>query len=282
MAYRRWIPAAFCAALVVLCLTSCSSGPSAPQPGTPAFYWGAAGAMWRSGDYLKTLDNLSHLTANQNEFRAKAQPWEVVVALGVARGNLDLSDACDTAIHKSPAMAGVLRRQMSVWRSNGNSTALELADSFHKFAQENKQATIPLEFSWPPAGNATPPPQRDRFAAGSPLSPSDMEKLELAMIQRGVMLTAARAVGAGDDTARGLEVFKQPKPAVSTEVFMTGMAQALYDLSALYGPKQLDLPNRRELLVNLATSAAKPYPKNKDAAALLAKVDKEAKAKGRK
>jgi hypothetical protein len=282
MAYRRLISAASCAAIAVLCLTSCSSGPSAPQPGTPPFYWGAAGETWRAGDYLKTLDNLSHLTADQNEYTLRASPWEIVVGAGVARGYVDLSEAGEAAIHKSPARASEIRRQMSAWQSAANSTALELADTYQKFSAANKQETISLEFAWPPVGNAAVPMQRDRFAMGAPLSAADVESLELAMIQRGVMLAAARAVGGGEDTAKAQEVFRQPKPAVATETFMVGMGQALYDLSSLYGPKKLDMPNRHDMLITLATSSVKPYPKNKDAAALLAKMAKDAKAKGKK
>jgi hypothetical protein len=278
MSYRWLFPAALCAALTVLCLISCSSGPSAPQPGTPPFYWGAAGETWHAGDYLKTLDDLSHLTADQNEFTERARPWDIVVASGVSRGYIDLSDACENAIHKVPARASEIRRQMNAWRANANSAALEVADTFQKFSVANKRDSISLDFAWPPVGSAAMPAQRDRFAAGAPLSDADLDGLEQSMIHRDVMLTAARATGAGEDTARAQEVFRQPKPAVSTETFMVGMGEALYDLSALYGPKKLDIPQRREMLITLATNALKPYPKNKDAAALLAKIAKDAKA----
>lgn len=279
MSYWRSFPAALCAAVAVLCLTSCSSGPSAPEPGTPPFYWGAADETWRSGDYLKTLDNLSHLTADQNDFTVRARPWEIMVASGVARGYSDLADSCENAIRKSPARANEIRRQMNAWRGSANSTTLELADTFQKFAAANKQQSIPLAFAWPPAGNAAVPAQRDRFAAGAPLSASDLDALEQTMVQRGVLLAVARATGAGEDTAKAQELFHQPTPTVPAETFMVGMGQALYDLSSLYGPKKLDTPKRHDMLITLATNALKPYPKNKDAVALLAKIEKEAKAK---
>jgi hypothetical protein len=279
MSFRRFVPAAIVAALAVWCLTSCSSGPSAPQPGSPAFYWGAAGETWRSGDYVKTFDDLSHLTADQNEFTGRARPWEIIVGSGMARGYLDLIEAGENAVKKAPTRAGETRRQISAWRASANSTTLELADTFQKFSAASKQESIPLEFAWPPVGNAAMPVQRDRFATGTPLSAADLDRLETAMIQRGVMLAAARVTGAGDDTAKGQEVFRQPKPALSSETFMVGMAQVLYDISALYGPKQLDMPKRHDMLTMLATDALKPYPKNKDAVALLAKMAKEAKAK---
>jgi len=270
---------ALCAAMLVLFLSSCSSGPSAPQPGTPAFYWGAAGETWRAGDYLKTLDDLSHLTANQNEFTVKARPWEIIVASGIARGYMDLADAAETAMKKSPAREIPIRRQMMAWRGNANSTALDLADTFQKFAGANKETSLPLEISWPPVGSAASPTNLDRFASGTPLKPGDMDGLEAAMLQRGVMLAAARVTGSGDDTAKAQEIFKQPKPAVPAATFMVNMGQVFYDLSGLYGPRKMDTPHRREMMITLATMAVKPYPQDKAAVALLAKIQKDAKAR---
>jgi hypothetical protein len=267
-----------CAAILVLFLSCCASGPSAPQPGTPAFYWGAAGETWRSGDYLKTLDNLSQLTANQNDFTVKARPWEIIVASGIARGYVDLSDAAETAMKKSPARAIPIRRQMTAWRGNANSTALELADTFQKFLAANKETTVPLEFSWPPVGSAASPTQLDRFASGTPLSAADAEGLETAMIQRGVMLAAARVTGSGEDTAKAQEIFKQPKPAAPAETFLVNMGQVFYDLSELYGPRKLDTPHRRDMMITLATMALKPWPQDKAATSLLQRIQKETKA----
>jgi len=270
---------ALCAATLVLFLSSCASGPSAPQPGTPPFFWGAAGETWRSGDYLKTLDNLSQLTANQNEFTVKARPWEIIVATGIARGYMDLADAAETAMRKSPARANPIRRQMTVWRGSANSMALELADTFQKFATANKETSVSLEFSWPPVGSAASPTQLERFASGTPLSVADVEGLETAMIQRGVMLAAARVTGSGEDTAKAQEIFKQPKPSVPAETLLVNMGQVFYDLSALYGPRKLDTPQRGDMMITLATMALKPYPRNKTAAGLLQRIQKGTKAK---
>jgi len=270
---------ALCAATLVLFLNGCSSGPSAPQPGTPAFYWGAAGETWRAGDYLKTLDDLSHLTADQNEFTVKARPWEILVASGIARGYVDLADAAETAMKKSPARAIPIRRQMTAWRGSANGTALELADTFQKFAITSKETSVSLEFSWPPVGNAASPTQLDRFESGAPLSDADIEGLETAMLQRAVMLAAARITGSGEDTAKAQEVFRQPRPAVPAETFLVNLGQAFYDLSALYGPRKLDTPHRHDMMITLATMALKPYPQDKAATSLLQKIQSDSKAK---
>jgi len=278
MTHCRFVRA-LCAAMLVLFLSSCASGPSAPQPGTPAFYWAAGGETWRSGDYLKTLDNLSQITANQNEFTVKARPWEIIVASGIARGYMDLADAAETAMKKSPGRENPIRRQMTAWRGNANSTALELADTFQKFVAANKETSVPLEFSWPPVGSAASPKQLEQFASGMPLKAADMEGLETAMIQRGVMLAAARVTGSGEDTPRAQEIFKQPKPSVPAETFLVNMGQMFYDLSALYGPKKLDTPHRRDMMITLATMALKPWPQDKAATTLLEKIQKDSKPK---
>jgi len=279
MDIRRYTLAALCAAAVILCLNSCSTGPSAPQPGSPAFYWGAAGETWRAGDYLRTLDNLAHLTAGPSDFATKARPWEIVTASGIARGYGDLADSAEAAMHKSPARANELRRQMTAWRGTANSTVLELADTFQKFAAENTGTSVPLAFAWPPAGNTAQPAKLDQFASGAPLPAADLEGLETMMIQRGVMLSAAKVTGSGDDAARAQDLFKQPSPSVTTQTFMVNMAQVLYDLSAIYGPKKLDTPRRGEMLITLATAALKPWPEDKSGMALLQKIQKETKVK---
>src|ERR1035438_6931283 len=41
-------------------LISCSSGPSAPETGTPAFYWQRVREVYAAGDYMKTLQHLDN------------------------------------------------------------------------------------------------------------------------------------------------------------------------------------------------------------------------------
>jgi hypothetical protein len=191
---------------------------------------------------------------------------------------MDLSDAAETAMKKSPARAIPIRRQMTAWRGDANSMALELADTFQKFAAANKETTVPLEFPWPPVGSAASPPQLDQFASGMPLKAADMEALETAMIQHAVMIAAARVTGSGEDTAKAQEIFKQPKPSAPAETFLVNMGQVFYDLSALYGPRKLDTPHRRDMMITLATMALKPYPQDKAATSLLQKIQKDSKA----
>ncbi|MCL4850996.1 MAG: hypothetical protein KJZ78_06390, partial [Bryobacteraceae bacterium] len=45
-------------------LISCSSGPAPLKPGTPGFYWAAAKEAYRTGNYVRTSENLARITAS--------------------------------------------------------------------------------------------------------------------------------------------------------------------------------------------------------------------------
>jgi hypothetical protein len=51
-----------------------------------------------------------------------------------------------------------------------------------------------------------------------------------------------------------------------------GTAKALYDLSALWGPQKLDLPNRLQMMCQEALDALHSVPETKETKALTAKI----------
>lgn len=279
MSMRLFASLALGAAAAFLLLTSCSSGPSAAQPGTPAFYHGAAIETWKSGDYLKTLDNLANLTGSDNEFTEKARPWAIVTAAGIARGYTDLADAYDLGMKNNRAAASDMRRQISAYRAGANSAIMQLAETWQKFAAVNKQQPVQYVFAWPPAGNPSTPSQLALIQKGNPAGLSQGALVETAMLQRGVVLTTARSTGSGEDTAKAQALFQNATPSIADADFETGMAQCMFDLAAVYGPMKLDLPNRRDMLYNFALDAAKRHPDKKDATALADKIQKAMKKK---
>ena len=86
--------------IVVACTfaVSCSSGggdgtakPATAKPGTPQYYWAAAGQTFKNGEFDKTVMNLSKLDANE-KFAAKSQPWHMITAAGMAQGYSGLAE----------------------------------------------------------------------------------------------------------------------------------------------------------------------------------------------
>jgi hypothetical protein len=271
----RFLPVALGAALAFVFLLSCNSGPSAPQPGTPAFYWAAANENWKIGDYVKTLDNLAHITDTQNDFTARARPWQIVAAAGVAQGYLEVSQAFEDGARATRFRPAEFLRPMNAWRTSASRVALQLAENFGRFSAANQEQAVRIEFPWPPAGNAAPPPKLEALSRGTMPSQAQIDEVERAMVQRDVVRAAARAAGAGDDLARGQGVFQSPAHTVAAETFNTGIARSIFDLAALYGPAKMDMPNKRDFLYAQAMNVLKLYPKNRDAADITTKIQKD-------
>ena len=182
-------------AVVSMLVLSCASGPRPPQPGTPAFYWGAANEMFRVGDYLKTNDNLSQITRSDNEFTVRAQPFELVVSAGLARGFNDLADNFETGARMNRANPTPFRKQVNIFRGFASNSTLQFTEAFHRFRLANKEAkTVALPFSYP-TGSSTMPSQMSRVTKGIFVPDAEREDIQKDVLRRGVLLSAVRTVG---------------------------------------------------------------------------------------
>src|SRR5437660_10453917 len=149
-------------------LISCSSGPAAPEKGTPAYYWQAAKETFAAGDNLKTLEHLDKITASDNEFSSKALPWSLVVTSGLAGGYAELADHYEIGVRMNKSDPSAFRRPMGEYRGNANRLALQFADKLSKFAQL-KGDTVALAFGLP-NGSAGPAQQLVKVANGIALA----------------------------------------------------------------------------------------------------------------
>ena len=84
----------------------------------------------------------------------------------------------------------------------------------------------------------------------------------------------SRAARAGDDTAKALEIFKQPDAKIDRSVFLTVTARALFEQADLFSPKKLDRPDRIAMLLKEAEEALSSVPDNKETKDLMAKIAK--------
>ena len=255
-----------------LIAAGCSSGPQPPQPGTPAFFLAAAKSTYAQGDFLKTSDNLSQLTSSA-DYGVRTEPWLIVMSAGIAKGYMDLADNFEYGARANRANPTPFRRQVQQLRSLAATAAMQCAETTHKFLNDNKGDSVALEFPYP-TGSAAEPVQLQRVAKGMIIPDADIETLQKAMVQRGVLLTATRMVGASDDPAKALETFKSGDVKVPRATFLLATAKALYDEAALYSPQKLDQPDRAKLLCNQATEALKGVPESKESKELADKIGK--------
>lgn len=268
--YRRLLY--YGVAAVGLLATSCSTGPKPPKPGTPAFDWSAAVEAYRLGDYVRASQMLAGVTRTDNEFRARALPWELVVSSGLAQAFRELGDRYELGARANRGNPAPFRRQMSAARGSASGEALQFAEAFHKFLESNKDPNIALVFKYP-VGNVAEPPQLGKVGKGMLLPAAEMESLQKAMLQRGVLMAACLAVGAPGDPAKALELFNKGNVQVPRDVFLTAMAGSLYAESELFGSTKLDQPSRAKMLLTEATEALKSVPPTKQTKELQKKID---------
>ncbi len=269
---------ALCAALSAFFLfMSCSTGPAAPEKGTPAFYWQAARETYAAGDYAKTLEHLDNLVATDNEFTARALPWSLVLTSGLAAGYMELADnyAIGARVNKSDPSG--FRRVVSNSRGSANRLALQFADNFGKF-DKLKDSNITLAFAFP-KGSGGQVTQLIKVTSGIILPAAEADTAQKRALERGVVLATCRAVGAPDDSARTAEIMKAGVTQVPRNTFMLAMTQSLFEESQLYAATKLDQPQKMQILCQRAQEAIKGLPESKETKDLSGKIEKAMKKK---
>ncbi len=267
-----------CAALSAFFLfMSCSSGPAAPEKGTPAFYWQAARETYAAGDYAKTLEHLDNLVATDNEFTTRALPWSLVLTSGLASGYMELADnyAIGARVNKSDPSA--FRRVVSNSRGSANRLALQFADNFGKL-DKLKDSNITLAFAFP-KGSGGQVTQFVKVTSGMILPAAEADMAQQRSLERGVVLATCRAAGAPDDAAKTAEIMKTGVTQIPRDTFMMAMTQSLYEESQLYTATKLDEPQKMQILCQRAQAAIKGLPESKETKELSVKIEKAMKKK---
>jgi hypothetical protein len=260
-----------------LILASCS-GSTAPQPGTPAFYWDAARTTYAASDYTKTIDNLDKIGSSQNEYAARAQPWLLVLTSGMAQGYEELADSFEAGARINRGNATAFHRQVSNCRSAANHLALQFAENFATFQKNNKDEYILLAFGYP-AGSPTPVPLLTKISNGALPPPADIETAQRRAVERAVLLATCRAAGAADDPAKVQDLLKSGDGKVARAAFVTAMANVLYEQSQLYSHQKLDDPEKQKIFCSRALEALKTLPESKETKALNTKIEASLKPK---
>jgi hypothetical protein len=251
-------------------LISCSSGPSAPQMGSPAFYWQGAREVYAAGDYMKTLQHLDNLLATDNEYTARALPWVLVLKSGLAAGYLDAAENYSLGAHNNRTDPGAFRQLATQYRNSAAQLALQFAEDFSKL-DKVKGDTIALEFAYP-RGSASPVAQFTKVTTGIGLTPAESETAQQHALERGLVLAVNRAAGASDDTAKAEELLKTGAASVPRSTFLAAMAESLFQFSQLYTKDKLDDPQKMDALLQRAQTALAGVPESKETKELSGKI----------
>jgi hypothetical protein len=260
-----------CALAFTFLATSCSTGPRPPEPGTPAFFWGAAQQTFKSGDLLKADDDLLEILQGENDFTARARVWQIALSAGIVRGADELAAAYESGARMNRANPGPFRKNVTQLRNLAGHSALDFAQQVHNLVTKDKSPQIALEFPFPP-GSAVEPPALRKVYAGVVSQESEAASLETVMLQRGVVQTVCKLVGNPDDSAKSLDLFKTTPVQVKRETFLGAAARLLYDESQVFGSSKLDQPLRLKALCDEALEVLGAVPETNDTKALAAKI----------
>jgi hypothetical protein len=185
---------------------------------------------------------------------------------------MELADLYEDGAKANRVNPMPFRRQVTVFRGAAANTAIQFAESLHRFQDADKDAQIALKFDYP-TGSPNPPEELKKVSkAGILLPPAEVENLQRVMLQRGVLLSLGRALGTGEDAAKAQEAFKTGQ--VARQSFLLGMAAQLQEQAQLFGPKMLDQPNRLKLLCREAKEALAAVPPSKTTKELSGKIEK--------
>ena len=259
--------------ILVLCaLSACTSGPTPPEKGSPAWLWASAKETFGSGDWMKCAEHLGKLTSGSSEFAEKARPWELLVLGGMADGNIQLADAYELGVRANRSNPSQFRKAISEYRNQANRIALGFAEKYAKFQTESKGETITMEFAFP-KGSAAMPVALGRIQAGIAIAPAEAADVQSKMESRSVVMAVCDAVDAAGDPAKGADAFKSGSATVPRGKFGAYLAGDLYKFSQIYIPMKLDVPDKLKHFLTAAAGAAAAAPEGKEKKDLVAKID---------
>ncbi len=252
---QRRVMGAWVACTAVFSLVSCQSGPPPVKMGTPDWYWLSAKEQYATGDLAKTQEHLEKIMEGENQYKAKASIWHLVLLAGMARGHRVLADAYEDGAPGAKAQTAEFRRTVNDQRRTSRQYSIELAEGVTRFQKETASAEkVALEFPFP-SGNASEAAILLNIRKGSLPNEADRAAVHRQTIARGMVLQTAAVVG--EDVAKAQELFKTLPVEVPRAVFLQGMADSMAEQATLFSRKKLQEPDKQKLLLELASGCAK-------------------------
>jgi hypothetical protein len=262
-------------ASIAVFLVSCGgpSGPAPAKPGTPAFNWAAAKDAFTKSDYLKANELLVTLSEKENEFTARARPMALVLSYGICQGHWDLTEKLTEASKKTPGAKGArFRSLVNENRAKTTAACIQYIDVARKYMASKPAGEIALEFGFP-EGLPDDPPQYQRITKGEMVPEAEILTMTRDVLRRQVMLSAARAVGAGKDAGKARQSFSSGAAKVPAGMFLFALGEGLNNVADIFGLKKLNQPARfLKAAYQAGIEALAQAPDNKETKALITKM----------
>jgi hypothetical protein len=281
---RAFIPFSLIAVTALaLGLVSCggTQGPEKPQPGTPGFVWANAQDSITKGSFADASDQLDKLTGKDGEFRDRAELLQIVIATGLARGEMEWADTWDFGSDYARAKHLEFKRSGASMRGNAHQMVMRAAEITHRRLKALKDTDLALPVALPALPSELPV-DAGRVKKGIALLPSEQAPALLKMQQRGVLMSFAEFTGSGKDVDKARSLLAKGDFKMSKDVFFLAIARQFTELSDIYGAKKLDQSGQVTMLCGeadaalaLAAPSADVKAQQKKIAAIRAKASKK-------
>ncbi len=248
-----------------------SKGPEPAKPGTPAFYWAAAEAAYKKGDFGAAVQSLGKVVISDNEYRLRAQVWMMAIDAGMTRGDMEWADVLEAGGKVARARQMDFRKLTTTARTAASQSAMRFADTGHVLQGQLKDEEIPIAFAVPDV-NKDKPVELEKLSKGVLPPEAEVEKMHSLMLKRGVLQSVARLGDAGGDVEKAKAALT-PGAKLKREEFLMYLAGEYMEMSELYGPKKLDRAGRAKLLLDEGKEALASVPQSAARAKVAKKID---------
>lgn len=281
---RAFIPASLIAvSALALGLVSCggTQGPVEAQPGTPAFIWASTQELMKKGSFVEASNQLDKLTGKAGEFRDRAEALQVVIASGIAHGEMDWAEVWEDGSKYAREKHLEFKRSSSKVRGGAQLMVMRSAEITHKRLKAFKESDLALPATLP-VMNTDLPVEAERVKKGVALLPAELASALTKMQQRGVLMSFMEFTGSGKDSDKAHELLAKGDFKASKDVYFLAIARQYTDLADIYGPKKLDQSGQVVLLCSeadaalaMAAPSADVKAQQKKLAAIRAKLPKK-------
>jgi|GEM_PF-2375427 len=281
---RALIPSSLIAVTALaLGLVSCggTQGPAKPKPGTPAFLWENAQQSIKKGNFVDASNQLDKLTGKDGEFRDRAEVLQLVIASGIAHGEMDWADVWEEGSKFARERHTDFKRSAFTVRTTANQMVMRAAEITHSRLAVLKDGDLAMTATLPTL-SVDLPVEAGRVKKGVALQTAEKDAALTKMQQRGVLQAFALFAGAGKDMDKARDLLAKADFKIPKDTFLLGVANQYIDLADMYGSKKLDQSGQVKLLCSeadaalaAATASADVKALQKKLAAIRAKADKK-------
>jgi len=271
---RALIPSALIAVTAAsLGLVSCggTQGPAKPQPGTPAFIWETAQNLVKKGSFLEASDQLDKITGKASEFRDRAEVLQIVLATGLAHGDMDWAEVWEEGSKSAREKHLEFKRTAGSIRVTADQMVMRAAEITHGKAKKLADIDLALTVSLPDISTDLPV-EAERVKKGVNLQRSEQEQALAKMQKRGVMQAFALFAGTGKDVDKAREAFGKGDFKMTKDQLFLGLAHQYTDFTDIYTSKKLDRSGQIVMLCGEADDALAQVASNADVKAIQKKI----------